>query len=93
MIVCCVKLHHKAETLAENPWLDFWHPILQLYGVFALNTRKWHGIVVSMMACGPEKYSRIRPSEVNYIKKIKIKIKILGAPVSLKIQIELWLFK
>ena len=33
---CDVKIHHKAETQDKNPWQDFLHPMLQLFGVFTV---------------------------------------------------------
>ena len=30
MFDCCVKIHHKAVTLNENPCRNFWHPMLYL---------------------------------------------------------------
>ena len=32
--MCCVKIHNKAVTWDENPWRDFWHNMLQFYGIF-----------------------------------------------------------
>ena len=34
--MCCVKIPQKAGKLDENPWREFWNPMLYCFGVVAV---------------------------------------------------------
>ena len=36
MDACCINTCNKAVILVENPWMNIWRPVLQLYGMSAL---------------------------------------------------------